>query len=66
MNKSIVFVISLVACTGVLAQGPAVAAAPESAASRLGGNKPDKAQLTSNLDSVAKLLEGSSAARQIE
>ncbi len=66
MNKSIVFLISLAACTGAIAQAPAPAGAPESAASRLSGNKPDKTQLTSNLESVAKLIEGSSAARQIE
>lgn len=40
--------------------------ATDSAASRLAGNKIDKLQLSSNLDSVGKLLESSSAARQIE
>lgn len=40
--------------------------APETAASRLAGNKIDKAQLSANLDSVGKLLESSSAARQID
>lgn len=66
MNKPMVLLISLFACGGVLAQTPPPANAPESAASRLAGNKIDKVQLTSNLDSVGKLLESSSAARQID
>lgn len=66
MNKPMVLLISLLACGGVLAQTPPPANAPESAASRLAGNKIDKVQLTSNLDSVGKLLESSSAARQID
>lgn len=66
MNKPMVLLISLLACGGVLAQTPPPANAPESAASRLAGNKIDKLQLTSNLDSVGKLLESSSAARQID
>ncbi|MBI3093810.1 MAG: hypothetical protein HYY97_02970 [Rhodocyclales bacterium] len=49
-----------------MAQTPPPASTPESAASRLAGNKIDKVQLTSNLDSVGKLLESSSAARQID
>lgn len=66
MNKPMVLLISLLACGGVLAQTPPPANAPESAASRLAGNKIDKVQLSSNLDSVGKLLESSSAARQID
>ena len=66
MNKPMVLLISLLACGGVLAQTPPPASTPESAASRLAGNKIDKVQLTSNLDSVGKLLESSSAARQID
>ena len=66
MNKPMVLLISLLACGGVLAQTPLPASTPESAASRLAGNKIDKVQLTSNLDSVGKLLESSSAARQID
>jgi uncharacterized protein (DUF885 family) len=46
----------------VVAQEPA----PSSAAERLAGNKVDKVQLSSNLESVGKLIEASSAARQIE
>jgi hypothetical protein len=65
MNKPLVFLISLFACGIVMAQ-TAPASAPESAASRLAGNKIDKAQLSSNIDSVGKLLETSSAARQID
>lgn len=66
MNKPMVLLISLLACGGVLAQTPPPANVPESAASRLAGNKIDKVQLTSNLDSLGKLLESSSAARQID
>jgi hypothetical protein len=40
--------------------------APDSAASRLAAVKVDKEQLTFNIESVAKLLDTSSAARQIE
>jgi hypothetical protein len=65
MNKLAVFVISLFAF-GVAPAQTSPADAPESAASRLAGNKLDKTQLSSNLDSVGKLLESSSAARQIE
>jgi len=53
---------ALVAGQGVLAQ----TAAPESAATRLSAAKIDKSQLMFNMDSVGKLLESSSAARQIE
>lgn len=67
MNQPIALLVSLLLCGGALAQQtPPSASAPESAASRLAGNKVDKMQLTSNLDSVGKLLESSSAARQIE
>jgi hypothetical protein len=66
MNKISFLLASLVACGGALAQTPSSAIAPESAASRLAGNKIDKVQLTSNLDAVGKLLESSSAARQID
>lgn len=40
--------------------------APDSAATRLASTKPDKDQLTYQLESVGTLLESSSAARQIE
>lgn len=66
MYKCVFLSISVLFSAAVLAQTPATATAPESAASRLAGNKIDKGQLSSNLDSVAKLLESSSAARQIE
>jgi hypothetical protein len=66
MNKPVVLLSALLLSGPVLAQATPAATAPESAASRLAGNKIDKTQLSSNLDSVAKLLESSSAARQIE
>ncbi|MDA8254799.1 MAG: hypothetical protein M0Z99_04020 [Betaproteobacteria bacterium] len=66
MSKSIVLLGSLLLSAAVMAQATAPANAPETAASRLAGNKIDKGQLSSNLDSVAKLLESSSAAGQIE
>ncbi len=66
MNKSIVLLSSLLLSGPVLAQATSPAGAPETAASRLAGNKIDQAQLSSNLDSLGKLLESSSAARQIE
>ncbi|MDO8310556.1 MAG: hypothetical protein Q7T25_01305 [Sideroxyarcus sp.] len=66
MNKPIFLLSALLLSGPVLAQATPAAGAPETAASRLAGNKIDKAQLSSNLDSVGKLLEGSSAARQIE
>jgi hypothetical protein len=59
-----VALICLLLSGGAFAQ--ATTATPDSAASRLAGNKIDKGQLASNLDSVGKLLETSSAARQIE
>lgn len=46
--------------------GAAEPGAPDSAATRLASTKPDKDQLTYQLESVATLLESSSAARQIE
>jgi len=66
MNKSFVLLVSLLACGSAMAQTTPLSNAPESAASRLAGNKMDKAQLTSNLESLGKLLETSSAARQID
>ena len=66
MNKSIVLLSFLVLSAPVLAQATSPANAPETAASRLAGNKIDKTQLSSNIDSLGKLLESSSAARQIE
>lgn len=66
MNKPIVMLSVLLLSGPVLAQATPAAAAPESAASRLAANKIDKVQLASNLESVGKLLESSSAARQIE
>jgi hypothetical protein len=53
-------------CTGAVAQGQEAAAPQESAATRLAAGKVDKDQLTFNMESVGKLLETSSAARQIE
>jgi hypothetical protein len=49
-----------------LAQSAEPAAVPESAATRLAGGKIDRDQLNFNMESVGKLLESSSAARQIE
>lgn len=66
MNKPVVLLSMLLLSGPALAQATPAAAAPETAASRLAGNKIDKTQLSSNLDSVGKLLESSSAARQIE
>ncbi len=48
------------------AAGAADAPPPESAATRLAASKPDKDQLTFQMESVGTLLETSSAARQIE
>lgn len=59
--KSSVLAIALMASHGSFAQS-----APESAATRLGAAKVDKEQLQFNLESVGKLLESSSAARQID
>lgn len=66
MNKPFIVLSALLLSGPVLAQVTPPAAAPETAASRLAGNKMDKTQLASNLESVGKLLESSSAARQIE
>ena len=65
MSKTIFLLLLLVAYP-VQAQTAAPAAAADTAASRLAGNKADKAQLTANIESVGKLIETSSAARQIE
>lgn len=66
MKRPIAFVCCLIAAGVALAQGTPAANSQESAASRLAGNKVDKNQLAFNMDSVGKLLESSSAARQIE
>ncbi len=66
MKKSYHSLIALFACGVAFAQTPPQGTASESAASRLAGNKIDKSQLTFNIDSVGKLLETSSAARQID
>lgn len=66
MKKIIVSLLALLACGGAAAQTGATTNAPDSAASRLAGNKVDKGQLSFNIDSVGKLIESSSAARQIE
>jgi len=50
----------------VLAQDAGAPAARESAATRLSAGKIDREQLLFNMESVNKLLESSSAARQIE
>lgn len=49
-----------------LRAAPEAPAPPESAATRLAASKPDKDQLTYQMESVGTLLESSSAARQIE
>ena len=51
---------------GVLAQATNPAPAQQSAATRLSAGKVDKEQLSFNMESVGKLLESYSAARQIE
>lgn len=61
--KAGVLAITLISAQGAQAQA---AAAPESAATRLAGGKIDKDQLIFNMESVGKLLESSSAARQVE
>lgn len=58
--KSNVLAIAMAVSFGSLAQ------APESAATRLSAVKVDKDQLMFNMESVGKLLESSSAARQID
>lgn len=66
MKKDIIkaglLAVALAGSQGVLAE----AAAPESAATRLSAAKVEKSQLVFNMESVGKLLESSSAARQIE
>lgn len=61
-------VLALMLSSGIaVAQAPAVAEEPQgSAASRLAGSQVDREQLSLRLESVAKLLDQSSAARQIE
>lgn len=66
MKKLVVPMIALLACGTVAAQTGATAGSQDNAASRLAGNKADKSQLSFNIESVGKLIEGSSAARQIE
>lgn len=61
--KAGVLAIALISGQGAYAQA---AAGQESAATRLAGGKIDKDQLIFNIESVGKLLESSSAARQIE
>lgn len=61
--KAGLLAVALVAGQGLVAQG---AIAQESAATRLSAGKIDKDQLLFNMESVGKLLESSSAARQIE
>jgi hypothetical protein len=62
------FKAGLLAVALVVGIGPAIqgANAQESAATRLSAGKIDKDQLLFNMESVGKLLESSSAARQIE
>lgn len=70
MNKKLLCELGSLVLVGALSQNvwaqSAPAAAPESAATRLAGGKIDKDQLNFNMESVGKLLESSSAARQIE
>lgn len=70
MNKKLLCELGSLVLVGALSQNvwaqSAPAAAPESAATRLAGGKVDKDQLNFNMESVGKLLESSSAARQIE
>lgn len=62
--KKTAIALALAAACGVAAAQ--TAAAPESAATRLQAAKVDKDALNFNMESVGKLLETSSAARQIE
>ena len=64
--KASVVTATLFAAHAAVAQNAPAPAAPESAATRLSAGKIDRDQLIFNLDSVAKLLETSSAARQVE
>jgi len=70
MNKKLLCELGSLVLVGALSQNvwaqSAPTAAPESAATRLAGGKIDKDQLNFNMESVGKLLESSSAARQIE
>ena len=70
MKKNVTYKAGVLAALCALGPiAPALAAetpAQESAATRLAGGKLDREQLTFNMDSVGKLLETSSAARQIE
>lgn len=61
--KASLIAIALVAGQSLVAKG---AISQESAATRLSAGKIDKDQLLYNMESVGKLLESSSAARQIE
>lgn len=63
MLKAGLLTAALVSGQGLIAP---VAVAQESAATRLSAGKIDKDQLLFNMESVGKLLESSSAARQIE
>lgn len=62
ISKAALTVLLATLFQGAMAQGTV----PESAATRLSAAKVDKDQLAFNMDSVGKLLESSSAARQIE
>ena len=62
MKKTVIALALAAACGAASAQ----TAAPESAATRLQAAKVDKDALNFNMESVGKLLETSSAARQIE
>lgn len=63
MLKAGLIAVAVAASQAFVAQG---AIAQESAATRLSAGKIDKDQLLFNMESVGKLLESSSAARQIE
>jgi len=63
MLKAGLLAVALAAGQGIVAHG---AIAQESAATRLSAGKIDKDQLLFNMESVGKLLQSSSAARQIE
>lgn len=66
MKKTFVSLAVMLVCGVPSAQTAPATTATDSAAARLAGNKIDKSQLAFNLESVGKLLESSSAARQIE
>lgn len=68
MKNSLVLALLLSSGIAVAQQAPASAEAQGSAASRLAssGSQVDREQLSARLESVAKLLDQSSAARQIE